>query len=94
MQTHLGKFLISFEATPKSHFITMHCIAPMMMQTIFAYKLKYRQILFYCLLQNLLTASFQKFQKENEKFLAKLVVLQQIKAGIVKEGRFFNKKES
>lgn len=72
----------------------MHCIAPMMMQTIFAYKLKYRQILFYCLLQNLLTASFQKFQKENEKFLAKLVVLQQIKAGIVKEGRFFNKKES
>lgn len=70
----------------------MHCIVPMMMQTIFVYKLKCGQILFYFLLQNLLRPSFQNLQKENEKFLAKLVLLQQMKARIVKEGRFFNKK--
>lgn len=90
----LEKFFISSEATPKSHFIAMHCIVPMMMQTTFVYKLKYRQILFYCLLQNLLRTRFQNLQKENLKLLIKLVVFQQMKAGVVKEGRFFNKKES
>lgn len=93
-KTHFGKIFISSEAASKSHFITLHCIAPMMMQTTFVCKLKYRQILLHHLLQNLLRASFQNLQKENLKFFAKLVVLQQMKAGIVKEGRFFNKKES
>lgn len=80
--------------TPKSHFITMHCTALMMMQTIFVQNSKEceSQILFYHLLQNL-RAACQNTQKENKQSSAKEVVFQKMNAGIVQGGRLFNEKK-